>query len=172
MCGPAAFAAASFAISAASTIAQQRDASQSAAAQQKMVLDGLARNRAATQRQYEEINKSAMDESARRRTDYLVESARLKAVGSESGLWGNTQERIVQGVENDAQSDLATIESNRQRQAEAAHTQGLARSSQAGAQLSGIRRPSKFGAGLQIVGAGVSAYNSWDQSTKRAAAKV
>ena len=83
-------------------------------------------------------------------------------------MWGATQERIYGEAENDAEADLATIEGNRQRQAEAAHTQGLAKSSQAGVQLSGIRRPSKTGAGLQIMGAGLSAYSAWDQSTKKA----
>lgn len=172
MCGAAALSVASFAISAVSTMAQQRDASMSADAQKQMVLNGLARDRAATQRQYEEINKSAMDESARRRTEHLIDQARLRAIGGEAGVWGATQERIYGEAENDAEADLATIEGNRQRQAEQAHTQGLAQSTQAGVQLSGIRRPSAIGSGLQIVGAGVSAYNAWDQSQRKAAEGV
>lgn len=172
MCGPAAAAAAMFAISAVQTVVQHQEQKAAAEAQEKMIQDGLAKDRAATMRQYEEINKVAMDDSAQRHKEYLIDQARIKAIGAESGLSGTTQGRIEDEVENDAQTDLSTIEANRQRQAESAHTQGLAKSTQAGIQLSGIRKPSSLGAGLQIVGAGASAYSAYDQSTRKAAQKV
>lgn len=167
MCGPAAWMAASFALSAAATVVQQQDAKNSAAAQEQMIEDGLAKDRAATARQYQEINEVSQDESAQRHKEYLIEYARLKAIAGESGLAGATQERIEQEAENNAQADLSTIEANRRRQSEQAHTQGLARSTQAGVQLSGIRRPSSLGAGLQIVGHGVKAYQTYDAQTAK-----
>lgn len=172
MCGPAAFTAASFAISAVSTVMQYQEAKTAAAAQEQMIQDGLAKDRAATQRQYQEIQEVAQDDSAQRHKEYLIDQARIKAIGAESGLSGATQGRIENEVENDANTDLATIEANRQRRAESAHTQGLTKSTQAGIQLSGIRRPSAMGAGLQIVGTGAKAYGAYDESMRRAAGKV
>lgn len=161
-----------FAISAVSTIMQYQEQQSAADTQTKMIQDGLAKDRAATQRQYEEINKVAQDDSAQRHKEFLIDQARIKAIGAESGLSGTTQGRIEDEVANDAQTDLSTIEANRQRQAESAHTQGLAKSTQAGIQLSGIRRPTALGTGLQIVGAGASAYSAYDQSKRKAAQKA
>lgn len=164
MCLPAAaLAIASFAIQAASTMAQVQDQKESAARQEQMIQDGLAKDRAATARQYEEINRVAQDENAQRHKEYLIDSARLKAIGAESGLQGATQDRIEQDAENNADTDLATIEANRRAQAEQAHSQGLARATQGNAQLAGIKKPSALGAGLQIVGAGFSSYSAYDK---------
>lgn len=171
MCGPAYFMAAAFVMSAASTVIQQQDAKNSAAAQEQMIEDGLAKDRAATARQYQEINEVSQDESAQRHKEYLIESARLKAIAGESGLAGATQERIEQEAENNAQTDLSTIEANRRRQNEQAHTQGLARSTQAGVQLSGIRRPSSMAAGLQIGASAASAYSSYKYPATAKAAR-
>ena len=158
---PTALQIASFAVSAVSAISQYQDGKNAAAAQQQMIEDGLAKDRAATARQYEEINRVSQDDSAHRHTEFLIDSARLKAIGAESGLAGATQDRVEQEAENTANTDLATIESNRQRQAEQAHSQGLAKATQASIQLSGIRRPSAMGAGLQIVGAGIKSYSDY-----------
>lgn len=155
-------AAASFAIQVVSTLAQQEEQKNAAARQEQMIQDGIAKERAATARQYEEINQVAQDESAQRYKEYLIDSARLKAIGAESGLAGATQDRVEQEAQNNASTDIATIEANRQRQTEAAHTQGVAKQSQANVQLSSIRRPSALGTGLQIAGAGVSSYLQYD----------
>lgn len=161
MCNAVALALSSFAIQAASTAAQQDAANKAAAAQEQMIQDGLAKERAATARQYEEINKVSMDDSAQRYKEYLITSARLKAIGAESGLFGTTQDRIEQEAQNNADTDLATIEANRQRQTEAAHTQAVSKASQASAQLAGIRRPSALGAGLQIASAGFQTFTTY-----------
>ncbi|MFT3849679.1 MAG: hypothetical protein QM739_13720 [Propionivibrio sp.] len=125
-----------------------------------MILDGQAKERAATQRQYQQIQESSMDEQAQRHTEYLIDQARIKAIGAESGLAGSTQDRIEAENTNNVATDMATIESNRKRQSEQAASQGIARTTQANVQLSGIRKPSALGAGLQITRSAVKSY--WD----------
>lgn len=161
MCEATTLAAATFALAATSSYVQYEDGKKSAAAQQQMIEDGLAKEKAATSRLYEEIAQVSQDDSQQRHKEYLIESARLRAIGAESGLFGATQDRIEQEAQNNADTDISTIEANRQRQTEQAHTQGLSRASQAGVQLSGIRRPSSLGAGLQIAGAGVETYGKY-----------
>lgn len=170
MCPPAVLAAASLAISAVSTVMQYESQKETAEQQEAMILDGQAKERAATQRQYQQIQESSMDEQAQRHTEYLIDQARIKAIGAESGLSGGTQDRIEAEAENSAATDMATIESNRKRQSEQAASQGMARTTQANVQLSGIRKPSALGAGLQIAGAAMGSYDMYEQRT--AAQKV
>jgi hypothetical protein len=165
-------AIASFATSAAGTVASfigQHQEAKSAEAfqeeQDRLIANQLAKDRAATARQYEEIRQVSMDDSQQRLKDYLIESARLKVIGAESGLAGATQDRIEQESQNNAETDLATIEANRRRQTESAHSQGLARASNARYVKQPARKPSAFGAGLQIAGAGFKAYDEYDKAT-------
>jgi hypothetical protein len=58
---------------------------------------------------------------------------------------------------------MATIEQNRQRQAEAGHTGALAKSTQGNVQLAGIRYASQGASALQIAGSvasGAARYNA------------
>lgn len=128
--------------------------------QEQAIQDGLAKDRAATQRMYQQINESAMDESAQRHTQYLIDAARIKAMQGESGLSGATADRQLQENQNVAETDMATLEKNRQWSGINASSQSQARGTQANMQLAGIRRPSALGAGLQIASAGVSAYRA------------
>ena len=169
---PATLAAATFAIQAASALSSYEDQRQQAKSQEafneeqdRLIANQLALDRAATARQYEEIREVSMDDSQQRLKDYLVESARLKVIGAESGLAGATQDRIEQESQNNAETDLATIEANRRRQTESAHSQGLARASNARYVKQPVRKPSAFGAGLQIAGAGFKAYDEYDKAT-------
>lgn len=140
------------AIAAASATASYVQADQNAKKQTAMIEDGYEKERRAILQQYEQINQTAQQEQSERHKEMLLDHARLIAVAGESGLAGATDGRIQAEAANNAAQDMATIESNRQRQIEGAHTQGGARQSQAGAQLAGIRRPSALGTGLQIAG--------------------
>lgn len=165
MCEPTTIAAvAMLAISATTAIVGQQEQEKAANRQEQAIQDGLSKDRAATARQYEQIQASAQDDQALRYTEYLIDDARIKAVAGESGLAGYTTDRIAQESANNADTDMATLERNRQRQAEMAHTQGLASSTKGSIQLSGIRHPSSLGTGLQIAGAAVSAYGMANQS--------
>lgn len=162
----------SFAIQAASTLASYEDQRQQAKSQaafneeqDRLIANQLALDRASTARQYEEIRQVSMDDSQQRLKDYLVESARLKVIGAESGLAGASQDRIEQESQNNAETDLATIEANRRRQTESAHSQGLARAANARYVKQPVRKPSAFGAGLQIAGAAASTYGDYRKAT-------
>lgn len=100
---------AGLAFSAVSTVMQMNETNNAAAAQEQMIQDGLAKDRAATARQYQEINEVAEDDSAQRHKEYLIEAARLKAIGGESGLSGATQDRIEQESQNNADTDMASL---------------------------------------------------------------
>lgn len=159
MCEPTTIAAvAALAISAAGALVTHAETNKAAARQEQAIQDGLAKDRASTARQYQQIQESAMDEQAQLHTNYLIDSARLNAIAGESGLGGLSQERIQQEAANNSASDMATLEQNRVRQGEAAASQGLARATQAGVQMAGIRRASALGTGLQIAGAAAKAY--------------
>lgn len=173
MCEPATMAYAAFAITAVQAIGQYEEQQQQAKnqrayneEQEKLIANGIAKDNAALSRQYEEINAVSKDDSQQRLREYLIESARLKTIGAESGLMGATQDRIEQEAQNNADTDLATIEANRQRQTEAAHTQGVAKASQSRYVKTPVRKPSALGAGLQIAGAGVSSYLAYDPSLR------
>ncbi len=126
--------------------------------QEQAVQDGIAADRAATAEQYKQINKAAMDDQAGLHTSYLIDSARIQAISAESGLQGNTQDRIVGEAENNSSSDMATLERNRTNQQNQARTQSAAQMNKANLQLAGIKRPSNVGTALQIGGAVASAY--------------
>jgi hypothetical protein len=162
MCLPAAYAAyaayAAMAVSAAAAVVQAQDQKKTANAQTKMIEDGYTRDQFATQRQYAEQQAVSQEDLGQRQREHLIEEGRLKAIGAESGLQGVTNERIVQEEANNTDKDLATIEANRVRANESAHTQATAKQSAANVQLAGIKRPSALGTGLQIAGALGSTY--------------
>uniref|UniRef100_Q47D36 Uncharacterized protein n=1 Tax=Dechloromonas aromatica (strain RCB) TaxID=159087 RepID=Q47D36_DECAR len=128
--------------------------------QEKAIQDGLALDRAATARQYEQIQKTSMDEQAQLHTNYLIDSARISAMQGESGMQGASHDRVQTEAENNAATDAATLENNRQWQAKQAQTQGVASSSRAQVQLSGIQRQSSVGTALQIAGGVAGAYGN------------
>lgn len=165
MCDPVSAAYAAVAIAAAGAYVQYDEGQKSAKRQEQAIQDGLAKDRAATQRMYSQINESAQDEQAARHTEYLIDAARIKTIQGESGLAGATFDRQQQENQDKSEADMATIEKNRQWSAVNANSQSQARGTQASIQLSGIRKPSALGAGLQIAGAGVSSYDSYKKST-------
>lgn len=154
---------AALSISVAQGAASYFDGVASSKRQQNAIDDASAKERAATQRQYQQIQESSMDQQAQRHTEYLIDSARLRALGGESGLQGATQDRIEMEAENNAASDMATLESNRRNASENASSQALGRATQANIQSAGIRRPSSLGAGLQIAGAGFKEYSRYKE---------
>ncbi len=149
--------------SVAGTVVATQEQKKAANRQEQTIQDGLAKDRAATARQYEQIQASAQDDQAQRHTEYLIDQARIRAIAGESGLSGYTTDRIEQENANNADTDMATLERNRQRQAEMAHTQGLASTTKGSIQLSGVRRPSELGAGLQIASSAASAYSAFSK---------
>lgn len=146
------------AVSVAASLASAKQQKDMAAKQEQAIQDGLARDREATAEQYRQIQKTSMDDRAKLHTDYLIDDARIRAMQSESGLQGASQDRVTQDAENNYATDAATLEINRQRQMTSAKTQGIAQQSRAQVQLAGIKYPSNVGTALQIAGDVASKY--------------
>lgn len=147
------------ALSAIGTAVKYDSDKKSAATQQQMIEDGLEKDRAATSRLYEQIQESSQDEKAQRQTEYLIDKARIMSIQAESGLSGSSYDRAILDEAANADSDMAAIEKNRQWKAGNASSQSAAKGNQATIQMSGIKRPSSIGAGLQIAGYAADAYS-------------
>jgi hypothetical protein len=171
MCLPVAFAAyaayAAMAVSAAAAVVQAQDQKKTANAQTKMIEDGYTRDQFATQRQYTEQQAVSQEDLGQRQREHLIEEGRLQAIGAESGVTGNTNDRIMQEEKNNTDKDISTIEANRVRSNESVHTQATGKQSAANVQLAGIRRPSALGTGLQIAGSMASTYASANKPTNK-----
>lgn len=149
------------ALSVAGAVEGYNSQKKSAAAQQAIIEEGIAKDQAATKRLYEQINESAQDEKQQRHTEYLVDKARIMAIQAESGLMGANYDRAIQKTEDNADTDIATIERNTQRKLENANSQAQAKDFQARVQMTGIRHPSKTQTALQIAGYGADAYGTY-----------
>lgn len=86
-----------------------------------------------------------------------IERGRLRAIQAESGLIGNTQDRIIGESYFNESTDIASIEANRQNEITQSNRQlqGVTTSTQS--RLNAIKQPSYLGAGLQI-GTAVAGY--------------
>ena len=114
MCEPATIAMASLAIGAASAGMSYMQQSQQAKAQRRAVKDNYAQQMQTLQLQYDQTNKQATDEMSIRAREAMIESARLRAISGESGLAGNSNDRIQNESMFNLGTDMASIEANRQ----------------------------------------------------------
>lgn len=156
MCEPVTICMAAIAIVGA--VVSKMSADKAASKQEKAIQEGIAADRAATAEQYKEINKVAMDNQAQLHTSYLIDSARIQAIQSESGMQGASADRVTAEAENNSATDMATLESNRVSQQGQASRSSAAQANRANLQMAGINRPSNVGTALQIGGAVAGAY--------------
>jgi hypothetical protein len=150
MCDPVSVGIASLAISTATAGIGFMQQSQQASARNKAVRANYSQQIDTFQTQQAHVNKQATDEMSARARENQIEAARLRVVNGESGLFGNTNDRILGESYFNLGTDVASIESNR-----AAQQKQLiqdAKSIRAGTQtqISQITRPSLIGTGLQI----------------------
>lgn len=157
MCNPA---FAMLAVSALGTAVQVSEGNKTAKAQGEALQASAEMENIQTSQLYEQQNQAAMDESSQRHIEWLRELGRMRTAGAESGLMGVTEDRLEAESENTAQRDIATIEANRLKSGQQAGSQAVAGNRRIKADMAGIKRPSLVGAGLQIAGAGVSAYSA------------
>lgn len=136
-------------IGAAASYVQADDSSRK---QTHAIEDGEAADALATAEQYKQINKAAMDEQQKLHTSYLVDSARIAAMQSESGLQGVSHDRTAAEAQNNNDADMATLEQNRINATTNAKSQSAAQSRRTAIQKAGIRQPSAAGTALQIGG--------------------
>lgn len=165
MCYPALIG---LAISAVSAGVSYSEGNKSAKRQEQAMQSSAEMENIQTSQLYEQQNQAAMDESSQRHIEWLRELGRMKTAGAETGLMGATENRLERESEATAQRDIATIEANRLKSGQQAGSQAVAGNRRIKADMAGIKRPSLVGTGLQIAGAGVSAYSDYKKSQAKA----
>lgn len=150
MCDPVTIGVASLAIGTASAGMSFMQQSQQASARDKAIKANYSQQMDTFKVQQAQVNKQATDEMSARARENQIEAARLRVVNGESGLFGNTNDRILGESYFNLGSDVASIESNRAAQQKQLTQE--AKSIRAGtqSQMSQVTRPSLIGTGLQI----------------------
>jgi len=153
MCEPTAM----LGLSIATTLLGLADTAQQASAAQDAINADAANQAKAIEEQQAQISKNATDEMQARAQQGAIERGRLRAIQAESGLIGNTQDRIVGESYFNESTDIASIEANRKNEITQSNRQlqGVTTSTQS--RLNAIKQPSYLGAGLQI-GTAVAGY--------------
>lgn len=147
-------------LSIVSTLATLADTSQQASSNGDALIADANNQVAAIGEQQEQISKKATDEMQERSQQAAIERGRLRAIQAESGLIGNSQDRIIGESYFNETQDIASIEANRKNELTQSNRnlQGLGASTQS--KLNSIKQPSYLGAGLQIG----TAYAQYKQS--------
>ncbi|MGP1718245.1 MAG: virion core protein, T7 gp14 family [Methylophilus sp.] len=166
MCEPTTLVLTALAIT--STIVSTMETREQAKAAQKSLNAESANQALAIEEQQEQISKKATDEMQDRSQQATIERGRLRAIQAESGLLGNTQDRIVGESYFNESTDIASIEANRKAEITQSNRnlQGLGASTQS--KLNSIKQPNYLGAGLQI---GAQAATGYQQAQKNKTTK-
>lgn len=123
-----------------------------------------------TRNQQAEQDAQTKDQMSERARQAMIETAHLRALASESGTTGGSNDRVTNEANFNAGQDIAAIQGNSQ----AAQRQ-LAQAARSGyatavTRQSQVQQPSLIGAGLQIAGTYVGQQAKAEQA-KTAAAK-
>lgn len=164
MCEPTTLALTALAIT--STVVSTMDTRQQAKTAEKGLKAEAANQALAIEEQQGQISKKATDEMQDRSQQAAVERGRLRAIQAESGLIGNSQDRIIGESYFNESTDIASIEANRKAEIQQSNRnlQGLAASTQS--KLNSIKQPSYLGAGLQIGTQAATGYQQYKLSQK------
>jgi hypothetical protein len=116
--------------------------------------------------QMHQRDAQATDQMTARSKQAMTTAGSLNAIFADSGVSGNSQDRIADVAAGNAQVDLTTIESNRQQASNQGTNEADALRAQAQARINSVPRPSVLGTGLQIGAAGLSAYDRMQNGNK------
>jgi hypothetical protein len=150
-------ATASLLVGVASSVGSFVQQGQQAKSQRRAMEANYAQQMDTLQQQYKQTNQQATDEMSARAREAMIERARLRVAGGESGLSGNSNDRIVNESSFNEGFDIASIESNRQNSLRQIENEGKGIRSGNITEMSRIQKPSLIGTGLQIAGAAVDA---------------
>jgi hypothetical protein len=144
MCGvdEAAFAAVTL-----MSLQQQNDA---ADAQEEALTTAAANSNVQTQIEQMQMNAQASDEVSLRVRQALVERSRLRVAANESGIRGNTVNRLENNVDAQAGWDLSRMETNRASRIKQSNLSNRGRQAGYRSERNQIQRGSPVIAGLQI----------------------
>lgn len=159
MCEPTAM----LGLSIATTLLNLADTAQQAGAAQDAINADAVNQAKAIEEQQAQISKNATDQMQERSQQAAIERGRLRAIQAESGLIGNTQDRIIGESYFNEATDIAAIEANRKNSIEQSNRQLQGITTSAQSKLNSIKQPSLLGAGLQIG----TAYATYKQRTTK-----
>ena len=157
MCDPVTIGVASLAISTATAGIGFMQQSQQASVRDKAIKANYSQQMDTFKVQQAQVNKQATDEMSVRAREAMIETARLRVLGGESGLAGGSNDRIENESQFNLGTDIASIESNRRNSLNQLHQEGKAIRASGQGQINTIKRPSLIGTGLQIAGAAIDA---------------
>jgi hypothetical protein len=111
-----------------------------------------------------QINDNAEDQMSQRAREALIERGRIRAIQGESGLIGNTQDRIVGESYFNEATDMASIESNRKNQVMQTINEANGNRASAQSKINTVKQPSLIGAGLMIGTDAVKGYAAYQDA--------
>lgn len=152
-------------LSIVSTLATLADTAQQANANEDAINADANNQAKAIEEQQTQITKKATDEMQERSQQAAIERGRLRAIQAESGLIGNSQDRIIGESYFNESTDIASIEANRKAEIQQSNTQLQGVATRTQSNLNSIKQPSYLGAGLQI-GTAVAGYKQRTKITK------
>jgi hypothetical protein len=135
--------------------------------QEDAIVANLDAQNQAISEQQGQINDQATDKMGERAREALIERGRLKAIQGESGLIGNTQDRVVGESYFNESQDMASIEKNRLNAIKQSELDRKGINTRGQGQLNQVKQPSLIGAGLQIGGAALTYGQSTKTTTKK-----
>jgi hypothetical protein len=166
-------AIASFAASAAGSIATY--AAQSSSASRQTDAAQAAYDSSVTQLRNQQVESSqaASAQMSERARQALVETGHLQALANESGTnGGGSNDRVTNEAAFNAGTDIATMENTAASQQRSLADQARGTYATAQQRMSSIQQPSLIGTGLQIAGAGLSSATSIQKANAIAAGKI
>lgn len=98
-------------------------------------------------------NQATTDQMVKRSRDAMREVGSLNAIFADSGLEGNSHDRIIAEAEGAADHDAATLARNRDLRIEQGNAEIAANRANAQTRINSAPRPSIVETGLQIAGA-------------------
>jgi hypothetical protein len=152
-------------LSIVSTLATLADTAQQANANEDAINADANNQAKAIEEQQAQISKKATDEMQDRSQQAAIERGRLRAIQAESGLIGNTQDRIIGESYFNEATDIASIEANRKNEIAQSNRQLQGVATRTQSNLNSIKQPSYLGAGLQI-GTAAAGYRQQTKTTK------
>ena len=165
MCAPPLLIA-TFAVSALSAVSAYSQAQDSAEAQVRNTEVGYQNSANQAAEVQQEQNQIATEQMTARAIAARKEVATMRAAGAETGLTGNSYDKAIQESMFNAGQDMASIENNKARQTSqnTMNLRGIRASADSSIANARANSGSLLGTGLQIAGAGLSAYTDYKKT--------
>jgi hypothetical protein len=146
-------------ISMAQVAVQAVGQSRAVSANAHNAVEAQAAAMAGLQNQTLQYDQQNTDQQVTRSRQAMTDAGAITAIFADSGLSGNSQERIARVTEGAALADEATLERNKANRADQGQADANAIRARTLTQINSVPRTSALGAGLQIAGTAWDAYD-------------